>query len=153
MPHQFTAVQMIPASPEVVWNFFSNPANLRSITPPEMGLVTITRFDKEFIYKGQLIEYTVRPLFGIRMHWITEIVAVDAPFYFVDQQLKGPFAVWHHQHFFKAVEGGVEMTDIVDYRLPLGWIGNIFAGMIHKRVRIIFNFRRAAIERVFGKYP
>ena len=94
----------------------------------------------------------MRPILGIPLHWVTEITYVEKPYYFVDEQRFGPYAFWHHKHFFKAVEGGVEMEDIVDYKLPLGPLGSIAHALFVKRqVSDIFKYRNAKLEELFGK--
>ncbi|MEZ4982707.1 MAG: SRPBCC family protein [Saprospiraceae bacterium] len=79
-----------------------------------------------------MIKYTVKPMLGIPLTWVTEITHVEPLEYFVDEQRVGPYAIWHHQHFFKKIDGGIEMTDIVDYKLPLGPIGDIFHPILVK---------------------
>ena len=76
--------------------------------------------------------YTVRPLFNIPVSWMTEITHVERHKFFVDEQRKGPYQLWHHQHHFKTVEGGVEMTDLVHYRLPFSFLGRYSSFDHHK---------------------
>lgn len=102
------------------------------------------------MYPGQMIAYTVRPLAGIPITWITEITHVQEGRYFVDEQRKGPYAIWHHEHHFAEVEGGVEMTDIVSYTLPLGWLGSLAHLLFVKRqLMTIFDYRSEVIEKFF----
>lgn len=107
--------------------------------------------DIEHMYPGQLIEYYVSPLIGIKMHWVTEITHVKEMNYFVDEQRFGPYSFWHHQHFLKEVSNGVEMTDILHYQLPFGFIGKIVDQLFVKnKVSHIFNYRYAKLEELFG---
>ena len=100
------------------------------------------------MYEGLMIEYTVKPLLGIPMNWITEIKTVKELEFFVDEQRKGPYKIWHHEHHFKEVDGGVEMTDIVSYELPLGILGRIMHPfLVQKKLEEIFDFRFKAVEQ------
>lgn len=152
--HSLKSVQKIPATLEEVWGFFSDPSNLNNITPEYMKFRVISRHHGTNIYSGQLFEYSVRPLLGIPMYWMTEITHVSQPNYFVDEQRKGPYAFWQHQHHFKAIEGGVEMTDIVHYRNPLGILGKLANQIFIKNtLKQIFEHRFLEVEKKFGKWP
>lgn len=151
--YSFQTIQRIPISLEQAWDFFSNPANLQRITPSEMGFEIVSNFHGTSMYPGQLIEYTVKPLLGISLYWMTEITHVQDMRYFVDEQRFGPYSLWHHQHHFKAIEGGVEMTDIVHYRIPLGPLGDLANTLfIRAKLKKIFDFRYEAVENLFGKW-
>ena len=101
----------------------------------------------EKMYEGLMIEYTVKPLLGIPMNWITEIKTVKELEFFVDEQRKGPYKIWHHEHHFKEVEGGVEMIDIVSYELPLGFLGKIMHPiLVRKKLEEIFDYRFRTVE-------
>ena len=146
------AIQRIPVNIEKAWSFFSNPANLRLITPPEMKFTTLSSFEGS-IYAGQLIEYKVRPLLGIPLYWMTEITSVDELNSFTDEQRKGPYRVWKHQHYFKQIEGGVEMTDIVHYQLPYGILGKMMHGItVKKKLKALFHYRYLQIEKLLGSW-
>src|SRR5690349_22090384 len=108
--HSIKAVQNIPATLDEVWDFFSNPANLQTITPPEMRFRVISKHHGDKIYPGQVIEYKVSPLLNVPLYWMTEITHVKDKEYFIDEQRKGPYRLWHHQHHFREIAGGVEMT-------------------------------------------
>ncbi len=150
--YSFKTVQTIPVSLDEAWDFFSNPANLANITPDNMGFKTISRFHGDTMYAGQVIEYKVSPLLGIPLYWMTEITHVEDKKYFVDEQRYGPYSMWHHQHHFKAVEGGVEMTDIVHYKLPLWFLGDIANEiLVKKQLKGIFEYRFKKVEELFGK--
>src|SRR6476469_6117316 len=110
--HLFTSVQKIPVTIHDAWDFFSNPANLFTLTPPHLNLKFTNKLFGDDMYPGQVITYKVKPLLGIPLFWMTEITHVEKHHFFVDEQRKGPYALWHHQHHFKPVPGGVEMTDI-----------------------------------------
>ena len=151
--HSIKTVQKIPVSLEVAWDFFSNPANLQSITPGDMGFVIISKHHGEKMYAGQLIEYKVSPLFNLPMYWMTEITQVKDKTYFIDEQRKGPYVLWHHQHHFKKIEGGVEMTDIVHYKNPLGFLGEMANSVfVRNKLKKIFEYRFKKVEELFGKW-
>lgn len=144
--------QRIPISLEEAWNFFQNPGNLSKITPSEMGFETLSEVPEK-MYPGLFIHYKVSPLFGIKMNWTTEITYVQEPNYFVDEQRVGPYAIWHHEHHFKEIEGGVEMLDRVNYKIPLGILGKIAHPIIvRSKLEEIFEYRIRAVEEIFGKW-
>lgn len=150
----FRTVQNIPVELEKAWSFFSSPNNLQAITPPNLGFKVISRHQGKNIYAGQIIEYTVKPILGIPIYWMTEITHVRERQYFIDEQRFGPYELWHHQHHFREIEGGVEMTDIVHYRNPLGFLGNIANRLFVKdQLKDIFEFRFQKVEELFGKWP
>ena len=150
--YSLKTIQKIPVSLNTAWDFFSSPANLKDITPPDMGFNIISQHHGEKMYPGQVIEYTVKPLLGIPLYWMTEITHVQDKQYFVDEQRFGPYSLWHHQHHFKAVDGGVEMTDIVHYKLPFWVLGDIANSLFVKtQLDGIFNYRFTKVEALFGK--
>jgi len=111
-----------------------------------MGFDVTTELPEK-MYEGLMIEYTVKPLLGIPMNWITEIKTVKDLEFFVDEQRKGPYKIWHHEHHFKEVDGGVEMTDIVSYELPLGFLGRIMHPiLVRKKLDEIFDYRFKVVE-------
>lgn len=151
--HSIKTVQKIPISLDEAWNFFSNPANLQTITPDDMGFEIISKHHGPVMYPGQLIEYTVKPVLGIPMYWMTEITQVKDKEYFIDEQRFGPYRLWHHQHHFKAIPGGVEMTDIVHYKIPLGILGRLANNLfISKKLQQIFQYRFVKVETLFGMW-
>lgn len=135
------------------WDFFSSPLNLAKITPKEMNFVVTSDYNKDTkMYPGMIITYKVSPLLGIKLDWMTEITHVKEAEYFVDEQRFGPYALWHHQHHFKAVEGGVMMYDILNYAIPYGIIGRLAnALLVHKEINKIFAYREKAIVELFGR--
>jgi ligand-binding SRPBCC domain-containing protein len=147
-------VQHIPVELEKAWLFFSNPANLQAITPPKLGFKIVSKNHGVKMYAGQIIEYIVRPFsLSIPIYWMTEITHVVEGQYFIDEQRFGPYRLWHHQHHFRVIEGGVEMTDIVHYRNPMGILGKTANNLFVKgQLRKIFDFRRIKVEELFGKW-
>lgn len=130
------------------WEFFSNPANLARITPPTLGFQVRSQLPRE-IYPGLMIRYTVSPLFGIPMTWLTEITHVRKPNFFVDEQRVGPYRLWHHEHTFTALsEHETEVSDLVHYVPPLGPIGVLLnALVIRPQLDAIFAFRAEQLDR------
>lgn len=143
----------IPSTIDKVWDFISSPGNLKKITPEYMGFDITTKNLPEKMYPGMIISYKVSPFLGIKMTWVTEITQVRELKYFVDEQRVGPYRMWHHQHFIEPVEGGVLMTDIVDYQPPLGFLGAIANQLIIKsQLNEIFSYRTKQLEAYFGRY-
>ncbi len=140
-------IQFLPIKIEEAWDFFSSPANLKKITPPELGFNIISEHHGDAMYAGQLVEYTVKPLLGIPLYWMTEITHVEPMKYFVDEQRYGPYSFWHHQHHFKKIDGGVEMTDIVHYKIPFWFLGDIANTLlVKKQLEKIFDFREKVVK-------
>ncbi len=104
------------------------------------------------MYPGQIISYRVKPLLGIPMTWVTEITHVEDKKFFVDEQRIGPYKMWHHEHHFKETEQGIEMTDIVSYQLPLGFLGRLAHQVFVKyQLEKIFQFRSTVMDQFFEK--
>lgn len=142
-------VQYVNASLEECWAFFSSPNNLQKITPENMGF-QITDFDNKPMYAGQIIQYKVSPLLGLKLSWTTEITFVKDKSYFIDEQRFGPYTLWHHKHFFEATEKGTKMTDLVHYALPLGFLGQIMNNLVVKnKLNEIFGYREAKVNEIF----
>lgn len=151
--YQFTKTQKIPATLAEIWDFISSPANLKEITPEQMGFIVTSNTGTEKMYPGMIITYKVSPLLGIKLDWMTEITHVKELEYFVDEQRIGPYKMWHHQHKIEAIEGGVLMTDIVTYQPPMGILGALANSLIiKKQLQQIFDYRNIALERKFGKF-
>jgi ligand-binding SRPBCC domain-containing protein len=151
--YQLRLTQNIPAPLEKVWDFFRRPENLKNITPDYMGFNIKSASLGNTMYAGQVIEYTVTPLLGIPMYWMTEITHVQEGKYFVDEQRFGPYSLWHHQHHFREIPGGVEMTDWLHYKIPFWFIGDIANSLlVKKKLREIFDFRYRKAEEIFGKW-
>lgn len=144
--------QNLPISKQQAWDFLSNPKNLKTITPDYMSFDILSGADRS-MFAGQIIQYIVTPIAGIKTKWVTEITHVKDGEYFVDEQRFGPYALWHHKHFIKEIDGGVKMEDIIDYKVPFGFIGQLVHPILVKpKLEEIFNYRTQKLEEVFGKY-
>lgn len=150
--YTFHKKQNLPITKNQAWDFLSSPKNLKTITPDYMGFNIISGADRP-MYAGQIIQYIVTPVLGIKTKWVTEITHVVEGEYFVDEQRFGPYALWHHKHFIKEIDGGVEMEDIIDYKVPMGFLGQIVHPIIVKpKLEEIFKYRTQKLEELFGVY-
>lgn len=147
--YTLTSEQILPISLEKAWDFFTLPKNLDKITPEEMKF-SITNNPADTTYAGQIITYKIGILPLISSNWITEITHLQEKKFFVDEQRFGPYAMWHHEHHFtETSEGKVLMTDIVNFKLPLGILGDVVAGsMVVNRVKFIFESRYKILEKI-----
>jgi len=144
--------QKLPISLNEAWDFLSSPSNLELITPKSMDF-KITDYDKKKAYPGQIIQYTVKPLLGIKINWVTEITQVQDKEFFVDEQRFGPYSFWHHKHFIKEIENGVLMEDVIHYKVPLGPIGVLLNFLfINSNLKSIFKYRKQELIKTFGDY-
>ena len=151
--YHLKTIQKIPVSLAEAWDFFSKPKNLAEITPKELDFNIISLYHGEEMYPGQIIEYKVKPLLGIPVYWMTEITHVEKERYFVDEQRFGPYSLWHHQHHFRAIPGGVEMTDIIHYKVPFGLLGDIAQWLVVKKnLQKIFTYREQSVVQRFGQF-
>lgn len=152
MIHQFTQKQTIPAPIDVVWDYFATPRNLNQMTPPQMNF-EIIQGGEDAMYAGQMIEYTVELMKGIKTRWLTEITHVEPGSFFIDEQRIGPYRLWHHEHHFRSVQDGVKMTDKITYALPFGPIGNLVHALwVKGQLEKIFNFRFHKVGELFGNF-
>ena len=152
MIHQLIRTQQLNCDLETAWRFFSSANNLSVITPPEMKFVVLTELENDDIYEGMTIDYHVSPLMNIKLNWQTEIVQVEHLDNFIDFQNKGPYKIWHHYHEFVKNEDGVLMKDVVDYELPLGFLGEIAHNLfVKKKIESIFDYRKEVLEVLFNQ--
>ena len=150
--YRLETVQNLPISQKEAWDFLSDPKNLKRITPEYMGFEILSGAS-DSMYAGQIIQYIVTPVMSIPTKWVTEITHVDEGKYFVDEQRFGPYALWHHKHFIKPIHKGVEMIDIIDYKIPFGILGQLVHPIIvAPKLKEIFEFRKHALNEMFGEY-
>lgn len=149
--YRLSSKQKLPITIDEAWEFLSNPANLKEITPKYMSFDIISGAEKN-MYAGQIIQYIVTPILGIKTTWVTEITQLVDKEYFIDEQRFGSYALWHHKHFIKPIEGGVEMEDVIDYKIPLGFLGRLIHLILVKPKLIeIFNYRTEKLKALFGE--
>jgi ligand-binding SRPBCC domain-containing protein len=142
--HVLERTQVLPGSPGDVFGFFADARNLEAITPPLLRFEVVTPEPIE-MRVGTLIQYRLR-LHGVRISWLTSIQAWEPPHRFVDVQVRGPYALWHHTHAFEEHPGGTLMRDTVRYAIGFGLLGELARRAVVRRdLDAIFDFRRTAI--------
>ena len=152
--HTLHTRQIIPATIDECWQFFSDPRNLARITPEKLRFEILSEVP-EHIYPGLMIRYRVRPFLGFPLAWLTEITHVREPEIFVDEQRCGPYRIWHHEHHFHGLgDGRTEMTDRVTYQLLLTPLSEIAHGLlVEGELDEIFSYREKAVAKIFGSSP
>lgn len=116
-----------------------------------MSFIIHSDLEGKKIYPGMIILYTVKPFLNLPMKWTTEITHCEEGRYFIDEQRSGPYSFWQHQHHFRSVDGGVEMTDIVYYSVGFGFIGRIMNDIyVSRRLQSIFDYREQVIKELFS---
>ena len=144
--------QKLPISLNEAWDFLSSPNNLELITPKSMDF-NIIDWDKKKAYPGQIIQYTVKPLLGIKINWVTEITQLRDKEFFIDEQRFGPYTFWHHKHFIKEIEGGIIMEDVIHYKPPFGLIGVLLNFLfINSKLNSVFKHRELELIKTFGNF-
>ncbi|GGK45491.1 MULTISPECIES: SRPBCC family protein [Flavobacteriaceae] len=150
--YRLSSKQKLPITVDKAWEFLSSPKNLKTISPAYMSFDILSGADRH-MFSGQIIQYVVTPVLGIKTNWVTEITHVVDKQYFVDEQRFGPYALWHHKHFIKEIDGGVEMEDIIDYKVPFGFLGRLVHPILVKpKLTEIFNYRTKKLIELFGEY-
>lgn len=148
--HRLKQEQLLPIPLTQAWEFFATPVNLNAVTPPELHF-EITSELPEKMYEGLIITYKIKPMLNIPIDWCTEITHIRDQAYFVDEQRKGPYRMWHHEHHFKAVPGGTLMTDLLHYDIGKAIFGQIAGALfVHRMVRQIFSFRNQSLDTYFA---
>jgi ligand-binding SRPBCC domain-containing protein len=150
MIHYLHREQNIPADIQTIWEYFCDPKNLNAITPPDMNFEVIAGGDEK-MHAGQIIEYRVEFIRGVKSLWLTEIAHVREGEYFVDEQRVGPYRFWYHEHRFEKISGGAKMSDHVTYSAPFGFIGAVVNVLwMRAKLNYIFDYRRQKITEIFG---
>jgi ligand-binding SRPBCC domain-containing protein len=149
MFYELTDHFVVAAPPDKTWDFFGRAENLPAITPPWLGF-TIHTPAPITIGPDSLLDYTIRWA-GLPIRWRTRIIDWSPPRQFIDLQVRGPYALWHHQHTFEPVADGVECRDRVIYKLPVPGVSRLVHAAIVKRQLLgIFRYRREVIGRELG---
>lgn len=149
--YTFKRTQILPITLENAWDFFSTPTNLSRITPARMKFEILHISGGGIVYAGQIINYKLTLLPGLKVRWTTEITHVEPGSYFIDEQRFGPYAFWHHQHHFRETANGVEMTDEVTYGIPFGFLGRLANSLfVERELRRIFDYRFDVLEKYFN---
>ena len=134
-----------------VFDFFSKPENLSLITPPRLRFDILTPTPLE-MKEGQLIDYSLKILYLIKLHWRTLITDYQKPYKFIDQQIKGPYTLWHHTHTFEEKDGGTLIKDNLKYVIPFGWIGRAIHFIYIKHdINGIFQYRHKILNDIFSE--
>jgi ligand-binding SRPBCC domain-containing protein len=146
--HTLRREQRLPGSPDDVFAFFGDARNLEAITPPLLR-IRVLQPERIEMGVGALIRYRLR-VRRVPVGWLTAIRAWDPPHRFVDEQLRGPYALWHHTHTFEALDGGgTLMRDVVRYALPLGPLGELARRLFVRRdLEAIFDYRADRIREL-----
>lgn len=152
--HSLEAQLWIPRNREEVFPFFANASNLQRITPEFLDFRILTP-EPIPMHSGALIDYRLS-LHGLPIRWRTLISVWEPPFRFVDEQVRGPYALWHHEHLFEERDGGTLVTDRVRYAIPFSFLPG--SELIHKLfvkgdILRIFEFRQSCLRDVFGCTP
>lgn len=139
--------QWLPRTPDEIWPFFSSAENLQRITPPWLDFKVVTPTPIE-MGEGTLIDYKLK-VHGLPIQWRSIIRDWDPPRQFVDEQLKGPYRLWHHTHVFEPKDDGTLARDVVRFRVPGGRL--MSAIFVRRDLEKIFTYRQQVLEQMFGE--
>ncbi|MBM3263311.1 MAG: SRPBCC family protein [candidate division Zixibacteria bacterium] len=144
--HEFQCEQWLPLPPEELFPFFADVGNLDAITPPwlHFGIVTPRPIEMR---AGALIDFQIR-VRGLPMRWRTLIREWQPPHRFVDEQLRGPYRQWIHEHVFEVHDGGTLARDVVRYAVPFDFIAHPL--FVRRDIEKIFAFRQESLRARFG---
>ena len=139
----------LPRPRSEVFGFFTDAGNLQELTPPWLRFRILTPGPIE-MREGARIEYRIR-LHGLPIGWKTAITAWEPPHRFVDEQLRGPYRLWIHEHSFEEIEGGTLAEDHVRYSVLGGALVNRF--LVARDLRAVFHYRHRKLRDLFGRWP
>ena len=138
---------LVAVSVREAFEFFEDPRNLSRLTPPWLDF-RITTPGKIEMRQGLRIDYRIRWA-GIPLSWQSLISEYEPPFFFVDEQARGPYRCWRHRHTFRPTEGGTMVGDRVEYALPFGWLGRLIHRLVVERqLQRIFAYRQHALAEL-----
>jgi ligand-binding SRPBCC domain-containing protein len=143
--HQLCRSLVLPRSIEEVFSFFADAANLEALTPPWLGFEILSQRPIQ-MRVGTLIDYRIR-LHGIPVRWTSEITQWDPPNVFIDEQRRGPYRLWRHEHRFLEQEGSTEVLDQVEYAIAFDWLTHLW--LVKPDLERIFDFRERELRRLF----
>tara|TARA_B100001059_G_C17491373_1_gene406509 strand:+ start:22 stop:519 length:498 start_codon:yes stop_codon:yes gene_type:complete len=145
------AKQTVAKEIDLIWDFFRKPSNLNKLTPEDVEFKIISGKSDDF-YQGKMISYKIKPFKMLSFNWITEISHVKEGSYFVDDQVFGPYKMWHHEHHFKSNgDGTTVIIDKVKYKVPFYILGTLMHKIfIRKKLFNIFMFRQKKINELFN---
>ena len=145
------AKQTVAKEIDLVWDFFRKPRNLNKLTPADVEFKIISGKSDDF-YEGKIISYKIKLLQIFNLNWVTEISQVNEESYFIDNQIFGPYKMWHHEHHFKSNDNGTtEIIDKVKYKVPYFILGRfIHKIFIRSKLLEIFIFRQKQINNLFN---
>ena len=149
--YRLRKTQQLSCDIETAWAFFSIPANLARITPPEMKFTEDSDAANQPVYEGMVLDFHVSPLFGIRMKWQSQITQVNPGRSFTDMQTKGPYRLWRHHHEYIPNNDGVLVVDTVDYQLPYGLLGRLAHGIVRRKLEHLFEYRHRVLAKYFNQ--
>jgi len=143
---EFKSELWLPLPPAGLFPFFGNAANLNAITPPWLNFRILTP-PPIAMREGTLIDYRLR-VHGLPLRWRTRISAWQPPHRFVDEQLRGPYRLWIHEHTFEPRNRGTLARDLVRYAVPFDWLTHRW--FVRRDIEKIFAVRQEALRRRFG---
>ena len=149
MPFTLESTQWLPRPPEEIFPFYSDAFRLEELTPPLLHFHVVTPPPIE-MRAGVEIEYRLR-LHGLPMGWRSRITEWEPPHRFVDQQIKGPYRRWIHEHTFIPQDSGTLIRDYVEYDMFGGWLADWL--LVRRDLRRIFDYRQRQLARIFGDVP
>jgi ligand-binding SRPBCC domain-containing protein len=143
--HEFHSEVWLPRPPQEVFPFFADARNLETLTPPWLNFKILTPAPIA-MQEGTLIDYRLR-VRGFPVHWRTRINLWDPPNHFVDEQLRGPYRQWIHEHTFESKDGGTLARDHVQYAVPFDFL--VYRWLVRPDIEKIFQYRAAELARHF----
>jgi ligand-binding SRPBCC domain-containing protein len=147
--HHLIREQYLRQPLDAMFAFFSDPRNLEALTPPWLRFALLEPAPAQ-IAPGTRIDYRLR-VHGVPLKWTSEIEAFEPGVGFIDRQLSGPYALWHHTHEFEALGEGTLIRDRVRYSIGFGLLGELARlAQVQRDLDNIFDFRRRAVEEIFA---